>query len=1010
MQNSTNVKHVLTKIMKVSFTQLILVFLMVGNSLAHKTHGQDFLERNVSLKLQDKVIHEVLAQLEKTAEVKFIYSPKLIQADRKVTLVAQNERLSEVLNRFFNPLKISYKTFKNQIVLSTTTDTPDASPKPEPTVVVAPVEGKVKDKSGASMPGVSVQVKGTTRGTISDPEGNFKLNADTGEILVFSFVGYQAKEVRIENLSQALNITLSESASALNEVVVIGSRGVPRTDVERPVPVDVISAKELQGTGQVELAQMVQFNSPSFNSAKTGINGVANYADPATLRGLSPDQMLVLVDGKRRHQFSGLNLNVTVGLGTVVTDMNSIPSLAMERIEVLRDGAAAQYGSDAIAGIVNLALNKSVGKGTFKTQYGVTKMGDGATYLGAFNYGFKLGKEKSYLNLSLQYQHADATDRSDFYNPRPVTGGTYTGIYSNTQATDEATREARKVWPAYGAFKVGQYGSNQTSAYQGFYNLGYPLAKGWNLYSFGGVSLKDVKALGFFRVATATNANSTPEIFPDGYTPQLPGKTRDISTVVGLSRKLNDGWNLDFSTGYGYNNLDLWAKNTTNPSMGTASPTDFYVGRSAFGQSTTEANINRNFRGVAGTKSLNVALGVQFRMDQFILEKGSPESYQVGPLATTKSKAPGSSGRSGIAPEDETNAKRTNLGIYADVESDITDRFLVAAALRYENYSDFGGNVSGKLAARLKLTESFSLRGSINKGFRAPSLAQTFNSVTTSTVQAGAIIQTKQLPNNDPRLEKIGIEKPTAETSWNYNLGVTAKAGDQFLFTLDAYQIDIKDRIILAERMIVSQIEALKPLFPGISEVRFFTNHVNTTTKGIDFVSTFKHSFNRNNRLNVSLALTVNQTKITGQRATPDLLQAGTANKILVIDTVSISLIETAQPRQKAHLNISYQMGKFNFNWRTSYFGAVTAWEKPTGKPHITLTFGAKTLHDIAITFAPSPKLNFSLGSNNFTNVYPDRVALNFAGYTNGQIPYSRNVNQFGFNGAFYYLNATVNF
>jgi len=454
----------------------------------------------------------------------------------------------------------------------------------------------------------------------------------------------------------------------------------------------------------------------------------------------------------------------------------------------------------------------------------------------------------------------------------------------------------------------------------------------------------------------------------------------------------------------------LWAKNTTNPSMGTASPTDFYVGRSAFGQSTTEANINRNFRGVAGTKSLNVALGVQFRIDQFILEKGSLESYQVGALATTKGKAPGSSGRPGIAPEDETNAKRTNLGIYADVESDITDRFLVAAALRYENYSDFGGNVSGKLAARLKLTESFSLRGSINKGFRAPSLAQTFNSVTTSTVQAGAIIQTKQLPNNDPRLEKIGIEKPTAETSWNYNLGVTAKAGDQFLFTLDAYQIDIKDRIILAERMIVSQIAALKPLFAGISEVRFFTNHVNTTTKGVDFVSTFKHSFNRNNRLNVSLALTVNQTKITGQRATPDLLQAGTANKILVIDTVSISLIETAQPRQKAHLNISYQMGKFNFNWRTSYFGAVTAWEKPTGKPHITQTFGAKTLHDIAITFAPSPKLNFSVGSNNFTNVYPDRVALNFAGYTNGQIPYSRNVNQFGFNGAFYYLNATLNF
>lgn len=1010
MQKSTNVKRVLTKIMKVSFTQLFLVFIWVGNSLAHDTHGQELLERTISLKLQDKEIQEVLIQLERTAEIKFIYSPKVIQSERKVSLIAQNERLSEVLSRFLNPLGITYKTFKNQIVLSYLAEVPEELPKPEPTVIVAPIEGKVKDRNGASMPGVSIQVKGTTRGTISDPEGNFKINADAGETLVFSFVGYQAKEVKIENVTQAINVSMSESSASINEVVVIGSRGVPRTDVERPVPVDVIGAKELQGTGQVELAQMVQFNSPSFNSAKTGINGVANYADPATLRGLSPDQMLVLVDGKRRHQFSGLNLNVTVGLGTVVTDMNSIPSLALERMEVLRDGAAAQYGSDAIAGIVNLALNKSVGKGTFKTQYGVTKMGDGATYLGAFNYGFRLGKEKSYLNLSLQYQHADATDRSDFYNPRPVTGGSYTGIYSNTQATDEAAREARKVWPTYGTFKVGQYGSNQTTAYQGFYNLGYPLANNWSLYSFGGVSLKEVKALGFFRVATPTNANSTPELFPDGYTPELPGKTRDLSTVVGLSRKLEGGWNIDLSTGYGYNNLDLWARNTTNPSMGAASPTDFYVGRSAFGQSTTELNLNRNYKGVAGTKSMNVAFGSQFRIDQFILEKGSAESYQVGSLATAKGKAPGSSGRPGIAPEDETNAKRTNFGIYADVESDITDRFLVAAALRYENYSDFGSNVSGKLATRFKLSESISLRGSINKGFRAPSLAQTYNSVTTSTVQAGAIIQTKQLPNNDPRLEKIGIEKPTAETSWNYNLGVTAKAGNKFLFTLDAYQIDIKDRIILAERMIVSQIAALKPLFTGISEIRFFTNHVNTTTKGIDFVTTFKHDFNRKNRFNASLALTFNQTKITGQRPTPELLQAGTANKILVIDTVSISLIETAQPRQKIHLNLGYQIGKFNFNWRTSYFGEVTAWEKPTGKPHITQTFGAKTLHDIAISFAPTSKLSFSVGSNNVTNVYPDRVALNFAGYSNGQIPYSRNVNQFGFNGAFYYLNGSLNF
>ncbi|MFN4147180.1 MAG: TonB-dependent receptor domain-containing protein [Runella sp.] len=997
------------KIMRLTLFQAFFTLAFIGSVVANPSNGQDLLERSISIQIQERSITEALNLLEKAAEVKFVYSPVLIQSNRRVTLSVQNEKLSNVLNKMLLPLGVSYKPYGNQIILSMI-DSPMTSPKAEPAVMVAPVEGKVKSAKGESMPGVNVAIKGTTRGTITDSEGNFKINADVGETLVFSFIGFESKEIKIADTKTPLAVVLNETSSALSEIVVVGSRAAPRTDVDRPVPVDIITSKELQSTGQIEIGQMVQFTSPSFNSAKTGVNGVANYADPATLRGLSPDQVLVLVDGKRRHQFSGLNLNVTVGLGTVVTDMNAIPSLAVDRIEVLRDGAAAQYGSDAIAGIVNIGLNRSVGKGTFKTQYGITKEGDGATYLGAFNYGFKLGKDKSYLNVSLQYQHADGTNRSDNYVPRPVEGGAYTGIYSNTPATDEATRRTRGIWPEYGTFRVGIYGSNQTTAYQGFYNLGYPLAKNWNLYSFGGVSFKDVKAYGFFRVATPTNANSNPDIFPDGYTPELPGTTRDYSTVVGINRKLNDGWSLDFSAGYGYNNLDMWAQNTTNPSMGKDSPTSFYVGQNAFGQTTFEANASRNYKGLMGTKSFNVALGSQYRIDNFILKQGSPESYFVGPLALQRNKLPGSSGRPGIAPADETNATRSNIGFYADVESDITDKFLLTGALRYENYSDFGSNISGKLASRLKLGESFSLRGSINRGFRAPSLAQTFNSVTTSTVQAGAIIQTKQLPNNDPRLKQIGVEDPTAETSWNYSVGITAKAGNKFLFTLDAYQIDIKDRIILAERMIVNQIAALRPLFPGISEIRFFTNHVNTTTKGIDFVTTFKHDFNSKNRFNASLALTFNETKITSQRPTPAALQAGTTAKILVIDTVSISLIETAQPRQKMHLSLSYQANKVNFTWRTSYFGPVTAWEKPAGRPHITQTFSGKTLHDVAITYTINKMFTFSVGSNNVTNVYPDRVARNFAGYSNGQIPFTRNANQFGFNGAFYYANATVNF
>ncbi len=971
--------------------------------------------------LNQATLAETFDKIEKATGFRFVYNEAKIGQIININIADGNYTLDRLLTIIEVQTGLQFKQINNMIAVSkgikltpqysgqgaTTSTINPTNTKNE--TLTPPISGKITDQKGEPLVGVNVVIKGTTKGTTTDLDGNFQLDAKEGDVLVISLIGFKKQEVTVGNAP--LSIRLEEETALLNEVAVVGSRGKARTDVDRPVPVDVLNAKELQLTGQTDLGQMVQFSSPSFNSAKTGINGVANYADPATLRGLSPDQVLVLVNGKRRHQFSALNLNVTVGLGTVVTDMNSIPSLALDRIEILRDGAAAQYGSDAIAGIVNVALNKSVGKGTFKSQYGTTKVGDGTSYMGALNYGFKLGKPNSYLNMTLSYQHADGTDRSDFYNPQPVAGGTYTGIYASTRVKDDSTRKARGVWPATDSFRVTKYGSNKSTAYQGFYNMGIPLSNDWSFYSFGGVSQKDVLAYGFFRIANPANANSDPELFPDGYTPELPGKTVDYSTVVGFKREMKEGWNMDFSTGYGYNYLDLWANNTTNPSMGASSPKNFYVGRSAFGQSTTEANLSKNFKDLWGTKSLNFALGSQIRVDQFKLGQGSAESYAVGPLAVSKGKAPGSSGRPGIAPDDETNEKRTNIGVYADVESDITDRFLVAAALRYENYSDFGSNVSGKLATRVKLTDNFSLRASINKGFRAPSLQQVFTSQSTSTVQAGAIIQTKQLRNSDERLAKLGIEQPKAENSWNYNVGVTAKAGEKFLFTLDAYQIDIKDRIIVSERMIVANIASLKPLFPGISEIRFFTNHISTTTKGIDFVTTFKQAITEKSRFTASLALTVNETKIQRPiKATPALLQAGTTAPILIIDTVSISLIETAQPRQKAHLSLGYQIGKFNIGWRTSYFGEVTAWEKPSGKPHISQTFGSKVLHDVSLVFALNEKVSFTVGANNVTDVYPDKVNSTFAGYSNGQIPYTRNANQFGFNGAYYYLNASVNF
>jgi iron complex outermembrane receptor protein len=868
-----------------------------------------------------------------------------------------------------------------------------------------PINGTVTNsKTGEPLSGATVAIKKKKKAVITSNEGKFVVDVEIGDVLVISSVGYVTYELTVSG-ETSYQVNLIATDASLGNITVIGSRGRPRTDINRPVPVDVITSKELENTGQVDLGQMAQFTSPSFNSAKNGINGVANFADPATLRGMSPDQSLVLVNGKRRHQFSAINNNVTVGKGTVVTDLNSIPSLAVERMEILRDGAAAQYGSDAIAGIMNLSLKSNINSGQFKTQFGITKKGDGGTALAALNYGLGLGKAGSFFNFTLHYQYVGGTDRVD----------PYTGIiYNSSKAIDDSIRNARGVWPVNKSAYVTRYGSNQTKAYQAFINMGYPIGKNWNLYSFGGASKKDILAYGFFRNARAADANSNPSLFPDGYTPQLPGKTVDYSLFAGVNKVSADGWNIDLSTGYGLNYLDLFASNTTNPSMGAASPTDFYVGRNTFGQSTTEANFSKNYNGLWGTQSVNLALGSQFRIDNFKLAAGDSASYIVGPLATSNNKAPGSSGRPGIAPADKANESRTNIGVYLDLESDITEKFLVAVAGRYENYSDFGSNISGKLASRLNFTKNFAVRASVNRGFRAPSLQQVFNSQTTSTVQAGVIRQTKQLRSDDPRLKQIGIEDPKPELSWNYNIGLTAKAGTEFLFTLDAYQIDVTDRIITSEQLAVSSaIPALLAVFPastGIRELTFFTNHINTRTKGIDLVASYKHNFTPKRVLNASVAFTFNKTEITSQKATPEALRAGATSTIKLIDTVSVSLIETSQPRNKVLASIGYQEGKFNITAKATYFGEVKAWEKPAGLPHRSQVFGGKTLIDASFSYDIFKMFSITIGGNNLFNVYPDKVLTTFASYSSGQIPYTRNAGQFGFNGSYYYTTLNLKF
>ena len=816
---------------------------------------------------------------------------------------------------------------------------------------------------------------------------------------------------------------VEEDAAA--PITVIGSRGKPRSDVNRPVAVDVVSATELRATGQTDLSQQVQFTSPSFNSSKFGINGATNFADPASLRGMAPDQVLLLVNGKRRHQFSALNLNVSPGLGTVVSDLNSIPSGAVQRIEVLRDGAAAQYGSDAIAGVINLSLNNASEGGTVSGTAGINRLGDGLTFKASINKGLKLGNDGGFLNLTAEYFGADSTNRSDPYDgvlypaaPNPYVGPTAAFPYASANP-----RADRGVYPA-GPFVVGNYGSNRNRTYQAFLNSEVPLSDVVTAYAFGGYSRKDIQAFGFFR-GPATTANSVLAIFPDGYVPILPGRAIDWSGVGGIKGDLG-GWSMDLSYSYGHNHLDQNALNTVNASLGAASPTSFYVGQTEFNQQIVELTGSKQFDGAMGMNSLNVASGVQYRRDNFQVHRGDLAAYQVGPLAVS-GKASGSNGRPGYAPQDENDLSRTNYAAFIDLEADVTDAFLITGALRYENYSDFGGNLSGKLAARLKLSENVALRGSYNRGFRAPSLAQIGNRVNTSTVQNGLILQTQQISSDDPRLASLGIPSPKAEISNGFAAGLTGAFG-ALTVTLDAFQIDIKDRIAITDGILAASYPAVAALFPGVREIRFFTNQIDTRTRGVDLVMTYKTTVADNLRLNLTLAGSHADTKVLRQRATPTALFAGAsaANQAApLLGLTAIELIEVATPRDKVLFSTTVDSERFSSTVRASYFGSVKAFSTglSASDSNVTCnaanrcvqTFRAKALVDLSATWKATQDLSLTIGANNVLNTYPDKwnakrdgFVGEAASYSNGQTPYTRNAGQFGFNGSYYYLSANL--
>ena len=1007
-KNQQRMKNEFIKLMKDSLTQLFLSVLFVTISFA-SPKAQDILDKKITVNLENVELRNALSQLERTAEVQFGYSSKAIQLKRKVSIVANNQRLADVLNGTLKPMNITYRVVNGQIILTSVgTETAPLSINDKKNVkseATQPIGGTVRDEQGNPMPGVNIQIKGSTKGVQTFLDGKFQIEANVGDVLVISSVGFTRQEIAVTAKDQTnLTIVLKEDQSTLGEVTVVGSRfAKPRTDVDRPVPIDVITIKDIQAAGQVDLGQALQFSAPSFNAVKFGINDAAPFVDPATLRGLGPDQVLMLVNNKRRHKVSFLSINDGVGKGQAGTDINVVPALSLKRVEVLRDGAAAQYGSDAIAGVINMQLNNASKGGAVTAFYGQgyskpnldvknviapVVIQDGTTYNLSANVGLKLGKS-GFVNATGTYSHTDGYDRSGPYKASA-------GYYVKDPVKDDSLVKANGI-----NLNRAILGAAENTTYGIFINAGMPINDKWDFYTFGGYTKKHV-ITGVFTRPPSNVRRSVLSKFPNGYNPIAPADLHDFSVTAGVKGKLGKDWNLDFSAGQGSNKVDWYAENTVNPSLGDASPTSFYVGQTFVSQTLVNADLSKSFN-KDSYPNFSIATGAEFRAEKFKQVAGDPASYEAGPLKATRDV--GSSGREGFSNKTAGTWNRTNVGIYVEGESDINKYILLGAAVRGENYSDFGSNISAKFNTRIKIIEQLAVRGSVSRGFRAPSITQSHysNYINISFDNAGNSITNPIIPAESDLAKVLGVDGLKQETSLDFSGGVTSKLGEHFTLTADLYRIDVKDRIMLSGGIKTSTYPAFVTAgFPQTANV--FVNAIDTRTNGFEFVANYNSAIGTDSKINLNAAFSSMVTSLLANRKT--------STGVEVVDATAALYITDGQPKNKLIASATYDYKQFGILFRASRFGevkdplATLAVADPT-TGLLYQTFSAKTLLDVSLTYHPLKTLGITLGVNNLTDVYPDLLAVP---QTTNEVIYSRRTNQFGTQGRFWNLSVNYNF
>lgn len=851
------------------------------------------------------------------------------------------------------------------------------------------VSGIVTDESGEPLAGVNIVEKGTANGSTTDFDGNYVLTVDDEATLVFSYIGFVTENIPVAGKT-TINVALREGLQ-LEEVQLVGSRSLKRTAADTALPVDVIDiAQVTTQSGRIEVNELLQFAAPSFNANKqSGADG-ADHIDPATLRGLGPDQTLVLINGKRRHTSSLINLFGSRGRGNSGTDLNAIPAMAIKRIEVLRDGASAQYGSDAIAGVINIVLKDN------------PDVVDGLISYGAYNTNaegdFPSGTPNTDDNRLDTERDGNAIGDNQNFDGGSLRIATNYGTKIGTQGFGNFTMEYidknKTLRPGFD-FRRG-FGEAAIRGFNFFGNLGFQVTENTKIYAFGGRNFRDTDAFAFTRNGGERVVTS---IYPNGFTPRITSNIIDNSVSVGFRTVTKSGWNMDINNTWGKNSFNYFIEGTLNASLEEASPTEFDAGGHSLSQNTTSADFSKYFEELAS--GFNLAFGLEFRTENFEIFAGEEGSYGTfdtnGILITDPSiqtqpidpdsgelRPGGSQGFPGYSPANEVDRSRSNLSLYVDGELDVTDKFLLAAAARFENYSDFGSTFNGKLATRLKLSDNVNLRGSVSTGFRAPSLAQIFFNLRFTDFQGGVASETLLSPNNSPITQGFGIGSLKEETALNTAFGITASFGS-FTATVDGYYITVDDRIVLTGTFDASSLGT------NVNEAQFFANGVDTETIGLDVVLSWKKQIGEGS-FGASLVGNVNNMVIKN-------INNGMLDQQTFFGDREQAFLLASAPDSKFGLNLSYSINKFRTALGSTYFSDLTLIDF-AGTEDV---YESKTTFDLNLGYDLSDNLKLTVGGNNIFNVYPTQQSdgeTETGGYWDAV--------QMGFGGSFYYARLGI--